>query len=321
MDEKVKINCKKWFRFLNQVRTILSSKGFEEVVTPTLVPAGALEAELYPFQTEFKYGSQTQTLELPTSPEFHLKKLLAAGWGSLFEIKSCFRNEEHSDAHRPEFTMLEFYEVGADSQKLQQTVKDLIAEVIGSCGVAGEVEVPQWETLKIADLFLPLGLKLTPETTRADLWSLCHSLNIPVAESDTFNDLFFRVWLERIEPHFETGKLLCVKDFPPSQAALAALNSQGWADRFEIYWKGFELGNAFFELQDAERLQERYKVENQKRVSVQRPRHPYDPEIFAATAKLPQCSGIAIGLERLFMAIYGLKKISEFKFQDFKLSE
>lgn len=319
MDEKIKTNSKKWFRFLNQVRTILSSKGFEEVVTPTLVPAGALEAELYPFQTVFKYGSQTQTLELPTSPEFHLKKLLAAGWGSIFEIKSCFRNEEFSDTHRPEFTMLEFYEVGADSQKLQETVKDLLSEVIKSCGV--EVEAPQWETVKITDLFLALGFKLTPETTHAELWSLCHSLNIPVVESDTFNDLFFRVWLERIEPYFETEKLLCVEDFPPSQAALAALNVQGWADRFEIYWKGFELGNAFFELQDAERLQERYKVENQKRASMQKPPHPYDPDIFAATAHLPKCSGIAIGLERLFMAIYGLKKISEFKFQDLKLPE
>lgn len=316
MDESIKANCKLWFRFLQQVRAAVFAQGFEEVVTPTLVPSGAMEAELYPFQTQWVWGQTRKTFELPTSPEFHLKKLLAAGWGSLFEIKSCFRNEEYSDLHRPEFTMLEFYEVGADSKTLQQTIKTLMQNWLTQAGVD---KAPQWKVVKIADLFAELGLPLTPKTTPEELRQWCVQAQILTDPTDHFNDLFFRIWLEKIEPYFDPEVILIVEDFPPSQAALAALNAEGWADRFEIYWKGFELGNAFYELQDENRLRERYLTENQKRKKMGRAPHPVDDELLWATSRLPKCSGIAIGLERLFMALYGFKSIAEFKLQDAQL--
>lgn len=307
-------NCKKWFGFINQVRSIMNELGFSEVITPTLVPAGALEAELYPFQTQFQFGKKQHTLELPTSPEFHLKKLLALGWESLFEIKTCFRNEEWSEIHRPEFTMLEFYELSASSEALQKTVQRFLTQVLKH----SEKPTPQIESTSIAGLFKKyLGVELTPESSLEELKAWAQAQNIRVDVTDDFNDVFFRIWLDKIEPHFDPETLLFVQDFPPSQAALAALSPEGWADRFEIYWKGFELGNAFFELQDAVKLKARYESENAKRVKAKKAPHPIDEELLVATAKLPECSGIAIGLERLFMAINDLKSISDFKIQDF----
>lgn len=312
---ELKTNCRNWFQFLNLTRREMQNQGFEEVVTPLLVPSGAMEFTLQPFKTHFRFGQHQQEFELPTSPEFHLKKLLALGWGSIFEIKTCFRNEEYSKIHRPEFTMLEFYQVHAKLNDLQATVKNLIVSLVQQCSKTA----PKWRSVTMADLFLDrLGFVLTPETSEQELQTLCHSQNVIFDKSDDFDDLFFRLWLERIEPNFDPQELLVVSDFPPSQAALAQISQQGWAERFEIYWKGFELGNAFYELKNSDVLKKRVATENKKRQEQQWAAHPEDAELYWATDLLPMCSGIAIGLERLFMAIYDLEKISDFKIQDLK---
>lgn len=315
LDQKLKENTQKWFQFITLTRLAMQQKGYEEVLTPNLVVAGAMESQLHPFITQFQSGQTEFGLQLPTSPEFHLKKLLALGWGDIFEIKPCFRNEELSHCHRPEFTMLEFYKLGASSKDLMLEVQGLVTKISQTMGF---FEHPPQRKVAITDLFKALGISLTPQSTKEELLEHCQRLEIYTHKDDDFNELYFRIWLEKIEPSFNTNELTFVYDFPPSQAALAEINSKGWADRFEVFWQGFELGNAFKEMNDAKQLRQRYQTENLKRQSQGFTPHPLDEELIWASQNLPSCSGIAIGLERLFMAIMGFKSIAEFKILDFK---
>lgn len=312
--EVLKERTQDWFLFLQQVRELMQKLNYQEVQTPTLVQAGALEAELEPMETRFSFGSKNLSLQLPTSPEFHMKKLLAMGWPSIFEIKNCFRDREFSSIHRPEFTMLEFYKKGALLNDLKKEVESFVMRLAELKGLK-----PHTLHLSVSQAFAQIGFDLTPSTSAQELLEFCKTQGIDTHISDDFNDLFFRVWIEKIEPYFDPQQLLFVSDYPPSQAALSEVSDWGWAQRFEIYWKGLELGNAFQELRDSQKLKSRYEQENKKREQKGLAFHPEDVDLFKATQNLPVCSGIAIGLERLFMAIHGYKEISEFKVLDFQV--
>lgn len=299
-----------WIQFNDFMEGLFKDLGYQKVITPFLVVSGALESQLEPFNLEFEFGSKKIKLQLPTSPEFHLKKALATGFRNIFEIKTSFRNHEQSEHHSPEFTMLEFYQNDIDLDGFIQKVIEILSAVISQKYTN---EVIHTKVVSISDLFKSIGFELAPDTSITEIRSFALNLNLDLADDDTFDDIFFRIWLEKIEPNFDPQVLTLVKFYPPSQSALAKINNQGWADRFEIYWKGMELGNAFCELGGSEALMLRWEEENNKRLRQGKKPHPVDQELISLNEQLPECCGIAIGLERLFMAIYGFKDINDFK--------
>ena len=142
--------------------------------------------------------------------------------------------------------------------------------------------------------------------------TLCTRLGLYFQESDSFNDLFHRVLIDRLEPRFPEFGPLVVRDFPPSMAALARLTPDGWADRFEFYWNGLEIANAFNEVNDPAEQERRWAEEKSERRRLGTSEVPDDPALIAALRSgMPPTGGIALGVERLFMAIYGVSEIRE----------
>jgi elongation factor P--(R)-beta-lysine ligase len=297
-------SLKQWAEYLSQIRSFFNEKGFLEVHTPTLVTSPGSEPFLDFFCTEKKVGSYKKTCYLPPSPELGLKKILSYYPGSLFEIRSCFRNQEGSHTHRTEFFMLEWYSVGFSLQDLIKESYELL-EFLGLKHVLQpEAQGAQYECYSVADLFLKiLDFSLTPQTQASSLYALCQAQGLPVQKDWSYDDLFHYLMLEKIEPFLAQQGLVYVTHYPPSQAALARIDSEGWAERFEIYLKGVELANAYHELIDYKEQMRRHKQDMIERRFLGRPEVPLDREFIRALKKgLPNpVSGIAFGLERFFM--------------------
>jgi lysyl-tRNA synthetase class 2 len=296
--------------FVNQTRRFFTEKGYTEASTPTLVKCPGLEPQLEPFATEWSNGPEDHHFYLPTSPEIHLKKLLCRGWRRVFEIAKVFRNDVKSRAHRPEFHMLEWYMAFADLCDLQEVLEDYLL----SLGWQQQV----WQQVTVSELFLQaLQFELTPETSKQQLRELCKKQNLDFSAGESFDDLYQRLWVHHIEPKLEAQQgATLVRDFPPSQAALARLNAQGWADRFELYLNGREVANAYQELNDGKEQRRRFvEFQRQRRDDV-----PVDEEFLRhLDAGMPPAAGIAVGLERVYMALLGIESIDsvfEFGFEN-----
>ena len=312
---KTKFNARtseNWTQFTSAIRAFFRDRKFTEAFTPTLVPSPGTEPYLDAFSTEWALGTKTRTLFLPTSPEFHLKKMLAAGWTRLFEIKNCFRNGEISPHHEPEFHMLEWYRAYANLDAIADDVEQLIAETAKI--LRPHAASPKLKRTTMAQLFTEAfpGFSLSAKTTRDELLQLAQREGIQTSRSDSFDDIFFRLFLERIETHLGADGPLLVQGYPPSQAALSRLGPDGFADRFEVYWKGLELANAFHELNDPEENENRFRDDLKRKIEIGKTEVPIDEELIQALYHgLPPSGGIALGLERLFMALFEVETISE----------
>lgn len=285
-----------WSDFLQHVRGYFSTRGLIEVATPHLVSCPGLEPSLEPFRAETSY--------LPTSPEIHLKKALSLGFTDIFEIKTCFRKGEMSPQHQPEFHMLEWYRAFADLHAIR-------ADLVGLIKSFGVVE-PVTETT-FADLFAQeKGFELTPRTSREELLQWAQALQIDSSPSDSWNDLFHRLWIEAFEPQLAKRGPTLLSNFPPSMAALARLGPDGWADRFEFYWNGFEIANAFHEVNDPLEQSARWEMEMAERRHLGTSALEPDRDLIRHLEMgMPPAGGIALGLERLFMALQGLTDIRQ----------
>lgn len=297
----------KWFHFLSQVRTFFAGKGFHEAQTPTLVTCPGTEPFLDLFSTRFQQGRRSQTLYLPTSPELHLKKMLSAGYEQIFEIRPCFRNGEITERHQPEFWMLEWYRAFSNLEQILQDTLHLI-DFLG-----GDVE--GFERKSMADLFQEkLNFKLTPQTTIQELKGLAQAQGLQAGNFDIWDDVFYLIFVEKVEPYLESEQPLIVEKYPPSQAALARLTEDGWGERFELYWKGLEICNAFHELNDPQVQAERFEADLAQKNRLGKEVPPLDADfIRALRSGMPPSGGIALGLERLFMALNGINSIQELR--------
>lgn len=309
-----------WNHFLKEVRGFFETQGFVELRTPTLVPSPGLEPFLDPFETTFSQGSQTKSLYLPTSPEFHLKKALCLGVEKCFEMKECFRNGELSSHHQPEFLMLEWYRAYASNKALMADVTAFITHLGKRLR---DQEIPPTRIIPMEDLWRQkLDFHLTPTTTREDLQKLADNFKIETPPQENFDDLFARIWVEKLEPSLSSfqGPVI-IWHYPPSQAALARLTPEGWADRFEVYWKGLELANAFHELNDVREQRKRFEQDQIKKQKLGKKIVPVDPEFLECLDwGMPPASGIALGLERLFMALYEIETIDEVRLFPMKMT-
>lgn len=309
------VRAKQWSHFQTLIRNCFQFLKFNEVSTPTLVESPGLEPFLDPFKTEFKMGSQTRTFYLPTSPEFHLKKMLAMGFTRIFEMKESFRNGELSPIHQPEFTMLEWYRAYANLDAIIADVRGLLNYL----KLHWPTPIKGWGPLAVktmAQVFKEtLSFELTPQTSREQLLELAKQLEVDTHPTDSWNDLFHRIFSEKIEPKIGHQQPVIVRNFPPSQAAWARHTSDGWADRFELYWRGVELGNAFHELNDPKEQRQRFEDANRERVAMGRPEMPIDKDLMRAIeGGFPPSAGIAIGLDRLFMLLVDEREIAKTRF-------
>lgn len=312
--QRSRIQVEHFLSFQEAVSEFFNQQSFTQVETPTLVACPGMEPHLSPFATEFCMGHRRQTLYLPTSPELHLKKLLGQGWGPLFEIKTCFRNGELSDQHQPEFKMLEWYRPFSSLSAIEDDISQLLTYLQSKGFMQGPSN--QLEIVSVSSLFKKhLSFDLRPETQLGELKQVAQNLGLTEAlKYEDWDDVFHVLFLTKIEPSLPAEIPLVVKDYPPSQAALARINSQGWADRFELYWRGFELANAFHELNDPLEQERRFKADQEKRKAIGAELVPIDQEFMdMMRSGMPPSAGIALGLERLYLACQGLTSLQEIR--------
>ncbi|EMQ2876937.1 poxB regulator PoxA [Vibrio cidicii] len=292
-----------------RIRQFFAQRNVLEVDTPAMSHATVTDVHLHTFQTQFVgpgYAQGSQ-LFLMTSPEFHMKRLLAAGSGCIYQLGKAFRNEENGRYHNPEFTMLEWYRVGFDHHQLMDEMDDLLQLVL-QCGAA--------ERMTYQQAFLTVLGVCPLEGTMAELKSVAARLGLSdIAEAeedrDTLLQLLFSIGVEA-----KIGQQVpaFVYDFPASQAALAKINPNDprVADRFEVYFKGIELANGFHELDNAQEQLRRFEQDNHKRVEMGLAEQPIDYHLIAALQSgLPECAGVALGVDRLIMLALGCDHIDQ----------
>lgn len=300
---------------LSRIRQFFAERDVLEVDTPAMSHATVTDVHLHTFQTQF-VGPGYATgrhLHLMTSPEFHMKRLLAAGSGSIYQMAKAFRNEENGRYHNPEFTMLEWYRVGFDHHDLMDEM-DALLQMTLQTGAS--------ERLTYQQAFLTVLGVCPLEGSMAELKQAAASLGLsdiaePETDRDTLLQLLFSMGVEgNIGQHVPAF----VYDFPASQAALAKINPNDArvADRFEVYFKGIELANGFHELDNPREQLARFEADNAKRIDMRLAPQPIDYHLIAALeAGLPACAGVALGIDRLIMLALGedhIDKVTAFPF-------
>ena len=252
-------------RVLRALRGYFDAQDFAEVETPALQISPGNEVHLHAFATAFvnPFTGERRVYYLHTSPEFSMKKLLVAGMPRIYQLAHVFRNGESSSRHHPEFSMLEWYRAGATLEDIKQDCIELVrtaakAASLSHFSAQGISCDPflDWESLSVPDAFrryADIDLMATVGNAEA-LRQQMHSAGLRATEDDTWDDLFFRVMGEKIEPFLGKDRPTFLCDYPVSMAALARpkRDDPRLADRFELYICGYELANAFDELTDAE---------------------------------------------------------------------
>jgi lysyl-tRNA synthetase class 2 len=297
---------------LKTVREFFEARGFIEAATPTLVASPGTEPFLDPFETEWVFGSARHKFFLPTSPEFHLKKMLSFGWTRVFELKTCFRNGELSPSHQAEFLMLEWYRAYATLDAIADDVGALLDFLLMRLNPSHGIQKLTRTTM--ADLFAKAfaGFELRSTTSIDELRELAKSQAVHFDPTDSWDDVFLRIFIEKIEDKLGAEGPLLVRGYPPSQAALSRIAHNGFADRFEVYWRGLELANAFHELNDPIENQVRFKKDAELKAQLGKAAVPGDLKLLEAfESGMPPAGGIALGVERLFMALFEIQDISE----------
>lgn len=296
---------KLWHSFIREVENFFLSAGLCPVQTPSLVPCPGTEAHLRFFSTQRKNNGAQEKLWLASSPEIHLKKFLCRNATDIFEIHKCYRNEEQGSLNWNEFYMLEWYRAYADLNRLIQDLECLLAFLKKKNLIAPPLLPIQ--KFSVRELFKKhCGISLTPESCAEDFHPLLKKYNIPFSFDHSFEDLFHLVFLNLIESKLDAQAPVVVYDYPPSLRAYSKLTLENWADRFELYWRGMELANAFNEITDPELQRSIFKKDIHLHTEDQL---NIDEEFMdEMKAGFPPTAGIALGLERLFTAAQGLKK-------------
>jgi len=304
-------------RLTAATRAFLESRGYTEVETPYAVPAPGEEVHLLPFATErVAPDGAREKLWLHTSPEFAMKRLLVAGAGPIFQFARVWRNGEASATHAPEFTMLEWYRPGFGLADLMDEVETLFRAVLPpEIRVGGvTVDLRRFERLTVAEAFhRHAGADVLG--TAHDAGALAASAGIALRPNETWEDLFFRLLLARVEPAIGRPHPTFLTHWPAAQAALARRDPTDprVAERFELFIAGIELTNAFVELTDAAEQRARFLADRARRhATTGAPDWPLDEDFLAALAYgLPPSAGIALGFDRLVMLASGADRIDQ----------
>ncbi len=309
------------------IRAWFSEQGFTEIDAGALQVSPGNETHLHAFATELiGTALDRQRLYLHTSPEFAMKKLLAAGEGRIFSFAPVYRNRERGALHAPEFTMLEWYRAGTDYQVLWQdcaAMLRLASEATGRSqwsfrGRSADACAP-FERLTLDDAFRThAGFALldtcsSGRQNRDVLAQRAQDAGIRTAGDDTWSDLFSRVLVEKIEPRLGDPAPTILYEYPAPEAALARAvpGRPEVAERFELYAAGVELANGFGELTDTDEQRRRLIHEMDEKARLYGDRYPLDEDFLAALQHMPPSSGCALGFDRLVMLAAGAANVDQ----------
>lgn len=312
-------------RMIRAIRAFFEGRDYWEVETPALQVSPCMDAHIRAFKTELQAVDQQSATDmyLHTSPEFAMKKLLVAGLPKIFQLCRTFRNAEGARTHEPEFTMLEWYATGMNYRELMDECVDLIRACAKAAGEElidwrGRISDPfgDWQFISVSDAFDQYaGIDLKSVMDDLDAFGAAAAkAGYPPHEGDTWDDIFFRVFLPLIEPNLGHPVPTILYDYPATMASLArrCKGDQRFCERFEIYICGLELANAFGELTDPVEQRSRFVEENIIRKELYGDEYPVDAEFIAALEfGLPDASGIALGVDRLAMLLTGADDIAD----------
>ena len=290
---------------LARIREFMAQRSILEVETPILSPAGNPDPNIPSLTTTVNFPQRQEpgTYYLHTSPEFHMKRLLAAGSGPIYQITKVFSDQEAGRIHQPEFTMLEWYRPGFD----QQMLMDEVTELLAALGLAGNERYPY------ARLFAD-HTGLNPHT--CDLLALqeqARTLGLQTTSVDR-SLLLDVVFSHAVAPHLGREQPLFIYDYPACQAALARIRRDdvAVAERFELFIGGMEIANGYHELCDSAEQSQRFDRENAVRAQRGLTPMPVDEQLLAALRHgLPDCAGVALGLDRLLLALTGNRELTQ----------
>ncbi len=296
-------------------REFFAARGVLEVDTPVLGHGLIVESHIDPIPCRVNLGAGAAGSErhLLASPEGPMKRLLAAGSGSIYQFAHAFRDGEVGRRHAPEFTLLEWYRPGFDHHRLMKEVEDLVRTLVPALGDTA------FERCTYRDLFID-RVEIDPfDTSLERVLAACESRSVPVPRdqgtgSATLDDVLDLLLVGHIEPTLHQAVPLFVYDYPASQAALARVEHDARGAlvgrRFELYFRGLELANGYHELDDATEQRSRFEQANATRAAGGRSVLPIDEPLLAALERgLPDCAGVALGIDRLLMIATGADHI------------
>lgn len=318
-------------KVLGAVRRFFADENFAEVETPALQVSPGLEPHLAAFRTELEAPDRARrrTLYLHTSPEFAMKKLLVAGEKRLYQLCKVYRNAERAATHHPEFSMIEWYRAHAGYRDIMEDCVGLLRAALRAAGRPrfswrGLESDPfgEWDRVSVTDAFMRhAGIDLQACTGSdpkrpdvAPFAAAARKLGLRPTEGDSWDDVFFRIFLDRIEPQLGHPAPTILYDYPISMAALSRPKPDDphLAERFEVYVCGLELANAFGELTDARVQRARFEADMDLKEKLYGVRYPIDEDFLAALEHgMPESAGIALGFDRLVMLAAGAARIED----------
>jgi elongation factor P--(R)-beta-lysine ligase len=308
-------------RIQGALRDWFAAEGFTEVDPAALQVSPGNEAHLHAFATAaVDDAGAARRMFLHTSPEFAMKKLLAAGETRIFAFSHVWRNRERGPLHAPEFTMLEWYRAGEDYARLMEDCREVLARAAEAAGAEAlrfrdrtcdPHAAP--ERLGVAEAALRYaGVDLmAAEGDPEALATAMEAAGVAAPAGEGWSDLFSRLLVARVEPRLGDGRATVLDRYPASEAALArrCADDPRVAERFELYACGVELANGFGELTDPAEQRRRLAAEMDEKERVHGERYPLDEDFLAALARMPPASGIALGFDRLVMLATGAPRI------------
>lgn len=319
---KNKQNLELRFQIIKLIREWFWLEKFTEVETPSIVELTGQEPNLAPMKVSVLDERNKQFLGyLHTSPEYTMKKMLSAGFGDIFYLGKCFRNEESfGGLHNPEFTMLEWYRIDCDFYKIMEDVKNLFNFVLESLVKNFKFEILNLKTILNNQFFQFrkiemrtlwsefVDINLDDYLEKDELYELCESLGYKPNRDESYEELFYRIFLDKIEPNLIEPTI--VYNYPAQMAALSKISDSDsrYAERFEVYIDGMELANAFSELTDADEQLKRLQEEQKERKKQGKEVYEIDMEFIEALKNMPESSGIALGVDRLVQVFSALRQ-------------
>ena len=305
-------------RVLHYVRDFFAQRGVLEVETPLLGSSTNPDPHIDSFTTTYHgpHAPQGMDLYLQTSPEFAMKRLLCAGSGPIYQICRAFRQGEWGAMHNPEFTILEWYRPNFDAAALMAEIDSLLSGLFQKLSLNRSQNLQPTQTISYRDIFLDT-VDIDPLVTSVRELSTCvQRQGIDVRGLDAEDkDAWLDVLMTHcVQPRLGQQRLTFVSEYPISQAALARVNPANpqTALRFELFFEGMELANGFYELGDAAEQRHRFQQDLVKRQHHHLPQPPLDHNLLEALdSGMPDCSGVAIGLDRVVMLLADIKNINQ----------
>lgn len=308
-DKKYRENIASRAKITQAIRDFFVSRGFEEMFTPSLSAHPGMEPYLDPLEVRVASDKgQIQEAGLITSPEYSLKKILSAGFDKVFEIAKVYRNRETFEGlHNAEFFMLEWYRRNTDYKDIMDDTDDLLAAV-------SKNKFGKAERIRVRDIFLErTGIDLDAVLDAAALIEQGRNNGFEMKDKESFDDAFFRIFLTAVEPGLKDYKHpVILYEYPIELASLAkAAKNPRYAERFEMYINGIEIANAFSELTDASEQRKRFEEEAQLRQTLRKRVFSLDEELLSNLGKIGRAGGIALGVDRLIMALLDAPKLED----------